>query len=118
MTLRTGVLVSNVPFRMNSARSNDRVSSAKPGPRKNGQNNSRRGGDRRTASALSQRPKTMKAAHAPVPSMVVAGEQPILVAIERNRSMSPAAANSAQAPGEIGSPTKPQEHPGRIKSVQ
>jgi hypothetical protein len=69
MTLRTGVLVSNVPFRMNSARSNDRVSSAKPGRRKNGQNNNRRGGDRRTASALSQRPKTMKAAYAPVPSI-------------------------------------------------
>jgi hypothetical protein len=40
---------------------------AKPGPRKNGQNNSRRGGDRRTPPALSQRPKTMKAAHAPLP---------------------------------------------------
>jgi hypothetical protein len=66
MTLRT-VLVSSVPDRTDSARSLDPPSSAKAAPRKNGQNNSRRGGDRRTPSALSQRPKTMKAAHAPVP---------------------------------------------------
>src|ERR1700746_2095712 len=32
----------------------------------------------------------MKAAHAPVPSMVIAGERPILVFTERNRSMRPA----------------------------
>jgi hypothetical protein len=32
----------------------------------------------------------MKAAPAPVPSMVIAGEQPILVSAERNRPMSPA----------------------------
>jgi hypothetical protein len=33
---------------------------------------------------------------------MVAGEQPTAVAIDRSRSMSPAAAYSAQASGEIG----------------
>src|SRR5262249_47602447 len=77
------VLVSSVPDRTDSACSLDPSSSAKPAPRKNGQNNSRRGGDRRPLRHLSQRPKAMKAAHTPAP-LVVAGERPILVSTERN----------------------------------
>jgi DNA-binding winged helix-turn-helix (wHTH) protein len=41
----------------------------------------------------------MDAVHAPVPSMVIAGERPILVSIERNRSMSDALKLATFIPG-------------------
>jgi DNA-binding winged helix-turn-helix (wHTH) protein len=41
----------------------------------------------------------MDAAHAPVPSMVIAGERPILVSTERNRSMSHALKLATLIPG-------------------
>jgi DNA-binding winged helix-turn-helix (wHTH) protein len=41
----------------------------------------------------------MDAAHAPVPSMVIAGERPILVSTERNRSMSHAPKLATLIPG-------------------
>jgi DNA-binding winged helix-turn-helix (wHTH) protein len=57
---------------------------------------------------LSQRLNRMDAAHAPVPSMVIAGERPILVSTERNRSMSHALKLATLIP-ETEAPPRPKD---------
>jgi ATP/maltotriose-dependent transcriptional regulator MalT len=79
--------ISSAPERTDSACLLDRVSPAKPGPQERSKQQQARW-DRRSLATLSQQSNRMTPVRAPVPSKVIAGERPIPVSTERNRSMS------------------------------
>jgi DNA-binding winged helix-turn-helix (wHTH) protein len=59
----------------------------------------------------------MEAVHAPVPSMVIAGERPIFVSTERNRSMSHALKLATLIPGTEAPGSKGREVPPFVRST-
>ena len=61
--------------------------------------------------------KTVKATQAPVPSMVVADGQPILVSSERNKSMSPAPKLATLIPATEAPGSKDREVPPFVGSL-